>query len=391
MIKDMTIINYEGKIFEIFVSEKNLYIRQGGDIREISDDVLNFDVEYFDKKIWISFYNSKYYIYIVEISAENNINIYKHLAVKSTDFTHSIDTLNIIIKSSEQIILTFRGWDKYKEKSNIFYNNISLVKNLNVVSSTDCNSYSSSYSSYNKNGKAYIFICKRYDTGEYILFDLIKGKTISKVIMPKSCNISLINYKDNPVVFYNKLAEKDLILKYRTLQIKDQGFTLGKEEDVYLPQNIIKPQISAFKGIVYVIWYGNKIVNIATSKDLTEWTTTQSRKKRDVIFIKTKIIEILNGNIEKGSTYIESSFIGKTDNNILQREQYDFLGDDNNSLLKRKNEEKELIGKINGLNKKIALLSHYNSRCANYQKQIENLQKIIEEKDEIIYKLLQQN
>ena len=140
MIRSLKLLNYSENLYNVFIEKETLYINFFGKTKVISENVLDYCLEYFNKSLWISFYNEKYLINLVEVMLQGNENIIinKHLVLDIQKYVNKIDSLNMIIKNEKQINLIFRGWNN--DKTFIFNSNISIENNFNIISDNTLNS-----------------------------------------------------------------------------------------------------------------------------------------------------------------------------------------------------------------------------------------------------------
>ena len=79
MLKKITFIDYKKEVYKIFIEQDNLYYSVKDEIIILGEYVKDYCVKYFNKSIWIAFYDEKYKIYLVDISLKYNKKIKKHL------------------------------------------------------------------------------------------------------------------------------------------------------------------------------------------------------------------------------------------------------------------------------------------------------------------------
>ena len=114
MLKKITFIDYKKEVYKIFIEQDNLYYSVKDEIIILGEYVKDYCVKYFNKSIWIAFYDEKYKIYLVDILLKYNKKIKKHLHMNSKRYSLYIDSLDMIITNEDKINLIFRGWDKEK-------------------------------------------------------------------------------------------------------------------------------------------------------------------------------------------------------------------------------------------------------------------------------------
>ena len=65
MIRSLKLLNYSENLYNVFIEKETLYINFFGKTKVISENVLDYCLEYFNKSLWISFYNEKYLINLI--------------------------------------------------------------------------------------------------------------------------------------------------------------------------------------------------------------------------------------------------------------------------------------------------------------------------------------
>ena len=71
MLKKITFIDYKKEVYKIFIEQDNLYYSVKDEIIILGEYVKDYCVKYFNKSIWIAFYDEKYKIYLVDISLKD--------------------------------------------------------------------------------------------------------------------------------------------------------------------------------------------------------------------------------------------------------------------------------------------------------------------------------
>lgn len=391
MVKRLNIVNYENEIYKIFIKESILYINKGNEFDELAKDVLNYHIEYYEDLLWISFYDKNYSIFLatIKLSFKDRIKINKYKALEGKKYAEFIDSLTIIIKDRDNINLVFRGWDKNRVSSKILSSNITLGENVSIIADNCSGNYNRPYVSCSFLDRGLILICKEYNKGRYFIYDLLDKKRIADVYLPNTCNISFSIFKDKPIIFCNKMADKNLFLKYVDLEINEDDEITIEERSVDLPQNIIKPLISVYMGVTYVTWNNNDVINIATSKDLNIWTINTLNNEKNLNYIEANIMKIIGNRVEKFKTFITSDILK---NSKVNKERESKI--ENNKLVNKKIfqiviQQKNIDNKLSDLYKSIAQEErYYNKKSMEYLVRINELQKIIDEKDKIISNLL---
>ena len=196
MIRSLKLLNYNENLYNVFIEKETLYINFFGKTKVISENVLDYCLEYFDKSLWISFYNEKCLISLVEVMLQDseNIIINKHLALDIQKYVNKIDSLNMIIKNKEQINLIFRAWNN--DKSFIFNSNVSIENNFNIISDNTLNSKISPFSIYSEDDKAMVLISEKNECEEYVLYNLLENIAEDNFLLPNTSNASIIKYEN---------------------------------------------------------------------------------------------------------------------------------------------------------------------------------------------------
>ena len=203
-MKDFKLLNYNGKLYKIFMEGKTLYINFNGKTKVISENVLKYSLEYFNKSLWISIYNTIQLIILLEISIQEDkeIKINKQLVIDTKGYSEKIDSLTMIIKNTNQINLVFRGWNN--NKSFIFNSNISICNKFNIISDNTSNSRKRPFSVYSEDDKAILLISEKGQCEEYVLYNLIEDRVEESFSLPNTSDVSMIKYDEKPIIFYNK-------------------------------------------------------------------------------------------------------------------------------------------------------------------------------------------
>ena len=63
-VKKITFIDYKKEVYKIFIEQDNLYYSVKDEIIILGEYVKDYCVKYFNKSIWIAFYDEKYKIYM---------------------------------------------------------------------------------------------------------------------------------------------------------------------------------------------------------------------------------------------------------------------------------------------------------------------------------------
>lgn len=385
MIRSLKLLNYNENLYNVFIEKETLYINFFGKTKVISENVLDYCLEYFDKSLWISFYNEKCLISLVEVMLQDseNIIINKHLALDIQKYVNKIDSLNMIIKNKEQINLIFRAWNN--DKSFIFNSNVSIENNFNIISDNTLNSKISPFSIYSEDDKAMVLISEKNECEEYVLYNLLENIAEDNFLLPNTSNASIIKYENRPVLFYNKKINSNVYFKYRYLDIKDKIKYINEEKSLdNIPDNIIEPSISVYMGSIYLVGKNNKYIINAKSSDLSNWSINYSGK--NINSMNVNIIKVIDNKAQKINTYIKRNIVY---NLIKNRDSYK-LKENNYKLLELLFYENNLNNKLDNINNMIKIQELYNDRCEDYLIKIRELNNIINEKDKIIYNLLNQ-
>ncbi|WP_195990084.1 hypothetical protein [Clostridium sp. D53t1_180928_C8] len=383
MISDLKLLNYNEKLYNIFKEGKTLYINFYGKTKIISDDVLDYCLEYFDKSLWISTYNNKNLIYLYEIRIEEygSIKINTHFVLDIRRYSQKIDSLTMIIKNENQINLIFRGWNN--NKSFIFNSNISICSDFNIISDNTLNNKTRPFSTYSEDDKAMILISEQGDCEEYVLYNLIEDTAEESFLLPNTSNISIVKYKNKPILFYNKEIDSNLYIKYRYVDIGKEGESIYDEKSLSnISDNILNPKVSVYMGMIYLVWKNNNYIKSAISRDLSNWNINYSEKT--INCVNTNIIKVLDDKIEKINTYMKKSIVY---NLVINRDNYR-IRDNNYKLLELLFYENSLNSKFDNINNLMKIQEYYNKRNEEYIIKIRELNNIITEKDKLIYKLL---
>ena len=385
MIRSLKLLNYSENLYNVFIEKETLYINFFGKTKVISENVLDYCLEYFNKSLWISFYNEKYLINLVEVMLQGNENIIinKHLVLDIQKYVNKIDSLNMIIKNEKQINLIFRGWNN--DKTFIFNSNVSIENNFNIISDNTLNSKIRPFSIYSEDEKAMVLISEKNQCEEYVLYNLLENTAEDNFLLPNTSNASIIKYENRPVLFYNKEINSNVYLKYRYLDIKGKIKDIKEEQSLEnIPDNIIDPSISVYMGIIYLVWKNNKYIMNAKSSDLSNWNINYSGK--NINSMNVNIIKVIDNKAQKMNTYIKRNIVY---NLIKNRESYK-LRENNYKLLELLFYENNLNNKIDNINNMIKIQELYSNRCEEYLIKIRELNNIINEKDRTIYNLLNQ-
>lgn len=383
MISDLKLLNYNEKLYKIFKEGKTLYINLYGKTKIISDDVVDYCLEYFDKSLWISIYNDKNLIYLYEVRIEEygSIKIRTHFVLDIRRYSQRIDSLTMIIKNKNQINLIFRGWNN--NKSFIFNSNISICSDFNIISDNTLNNKTRPFSTYSEDDKAMILISEKGDCEEYVLYNLIEDTTEESFLLPNTSNISIVKYKNKPILFYNKEIDSNLYIKYRYLDIGKEEESIYDEKSLSnISDNILNPKVSVYMGMIYLVWKSNNYIKSAISRDLSNWNINYSEKA--INCVNTNIIKVLDDKIERINTYMKKSIVY---NLVVNRDNYR-IRDNNYKLLELLFYENSLNGKFDNVNNLMRIQEYYNKRNEEYIIKIRELNNIITEKDKLIYKLL---
>lgn len=386
-MKDFKLLNYNGKLYKIFMEGKTLYINFNGKTKVISENVLKYSLEYFNKSLWISIYNTIQLIILLEISIQEDkeIKINKQLVIDTKGYSEKIDSLTMIIKNTNQINLVFRGWNN--NKSFIFNSNISISNNFSIISDNTLNSKIKPFSTYIDENKAMLLISEKNECEEYVLYDLLEDSTEESFLLPNTFNASIIKYENKPVIIYNKEINNNLYLKYRHLKIGRNLDRITKEESIdNIPKNIIEPKISVYMGMMYLVWKNNNCIRSAVSRDLNSWTMSYSGKT--ISSINTKIIKIIGDKVEKISTYMKRAAVYTL---IRNEEIFNNLKNDNYKKLELLFHENNLNNKLDVTENIFNIEEYYQKKHLEYDEKIKELNNIINEKDKLIYKLLSIN
>ena len=308
MIRSLKLLNYNENLYNVFIEKETLYINFFGKTKVISENVLDYCLEYFDKSLWISFYNEKCLISLVEVMLQDseNIIINKHLALDIQKYVNKIDSLNMIIKNKEQINLIFRAWNN--DKSFIFNSNVSIENNFNIISDNTLNSKISPFSIYSEDDKAMVLISEKNECEEYVLYNLLENIAEDNFLLPNTSNASIIKYENRPVLFYNKKINSNVYFKYRYLDIKDKIKYINEEKSLdNIPDNIIEPSISVYMGSIYLVGKNNKYIINAKSSDLSNWSINYSGK--NINSMNVNIIKVIDNKAQKINTYIKRNIV----------------------------------------------------------------------------------
>ncbi|MBQ5695975.1 MAG: hypothetical protein IIV48_04905 [Clostridium sp.] len=387
MINNLKLLNYKNKLYKVFMEEEVLYINFLGKTKVIHENVLDYCLEYFDRAIWISLYDEKYLIHLFEVTIDNSnsVKINKCLVMNSKKYAQSIDSLTMIIKSTDQINLIFRGWNN--NKSFIFNSNISISNNFSIISDNTLNSKIKPFSTYIDENKAMLLISEKNECEEYVLYDLLEDSTEESFLLPNTFNASIIKYENKPVIIYNKEINNNLYLKYRHLKIGRNLDRITNEESIEnIPKNIIEPKISVYMGMMYLVWKNNNCIRSAVSRDLNSWTMSYSGKT--ISSINTKIIKIIGDKVEKISTYMKRAAVYTL---IRNEEIFNNLKNDNYKKLELLFHENNLNNKLDVTENIFNIEEYYQKKHLEYDEKIKELNNIINEKDKLIYKLLSIN
>ena len=391
MVKRLNIVNYEGEIYKIFIKDSILYINKGHEFEELTKYVLNYHIEYYEGLLWISFYDKNYSIFVatVKLSFKERIKINKYKVLEGKKYAESIDSLTMIIKDRNNINLVFRGLDNNRVNSKILSSDITLGENVSVIADNCSGNYNRPYIVSSFLDRSLILICEEYNKGRYFIYDLFDKKRIADIYLPNTCNISFSIFKNKPIIFCNKIADKNLFLKYLDLEINEDDEITIEERSLALPQNIIKPLISVYMGITYVTWNNNNVITIAKSKDLNIWKVNILNNEKNLNYIEASIMKIIENRVERLKTFITSDILK---NGKVNRECESKF--ENNRLVNKKIfqiviQQKNIDNKLSDLYKSIAQEErYYNKKSMEYLVKINELQKIIDEKDKIISNLL---
>ena len=234
MISELKLLNYKEKIYKVFIKDKILYISYNEEIKEISKNILGYCLEYFEESLWISFYDRNNSIYMVEIAINNNekIKINKHLALNVDKYVTNIDSLTILVKNKNQMNLIFRGFDNDNNRGFIFNSNISISNSLNIISDNSLKSYNKPFVTYSYDDKAFLLMCEQGEGEEYIYYDLVDESIVNSFSLPNASNISLVKYREKPIIFYNKATTNDICIKYRKLDINEKNKIIENEKEI---------------------------------------------------------------------------------------------------------------------------------------------------------------
>ena len=382
-MKDFKLLNYNGKLYKIFMKGKTLYINFNGKTKVISENVLKYSLEYFNKSLWISIYNTIQLIILLEISIQEDkeIKINKQLVIDTKGYSEKIDSLTMIIKNTNQINLVFRGWNN--NKSFIFNSNISICNKFNIISDNTSNSRKRPFSVYSEDDKAILLISEKGQCEEYVLYNLIEDRVEESFSLPNTSDVSMIKYDEKPIIFYNKRIDSKLYIRYRYIDIEKEEENIHEEKILNsLPQDIINPQISLYMGIIYLVWKSNRCIRSAMSRNLSNWNINYSEEC--INNINTSIIKVCEDRIERMNTYMKENIVY---NLIVNRENCK-IRDQSYKLLELMFYENSLSKKLDNMNNLLNIQQYYNSKNEEYLSKIRELNSIIMEKDKIIYKLL---
>ncbi|KOA20238.1 hypothetical protein CLHOM_14430 [Clostridium homopropionicum DSM 5847] len=405
MIKDLNIIHYKDFCFYIFLINNTLYISEGNNIKVIDKSVLRYTLTCNNYFLWICYYTVNYSVFIIEFDLENKVyrNIYNNEFLFYKPYTQNIDSLNLIVNSYNNIQIIFRGWSNFSKTGLIFHCNTN-TNNISLITSSNCASYNNPFTICNKDDTTFILICEDFNDGKYTLYNLLTNRVIARFTISDINNMSFINYKNRLLIFYNKLHKKNLSIYYRELIVKHNNGYLNDECSLYLPENILNPNVSSYMGKIYVVWHNTNPINIAVSDNLKTWNYNYITKFNNSNLVKATIIKITKYNSEKLKTYINaskiylllSSFENKENVEIQDNVIYDY--ESLPQIYKKMNLEYSLKEKAlyeRYLNTQIENLTHSNqieeyhkNICNNYLHTIGNLIKFLEEKDKIINSLL---
>ena len=362
---------------------KTLYINFNGKTKVISENVLKYSLEYFNKSLWISIYNTIQLIILLEISIQEDkeIKINKQLVIDTKGYSEKIDSLTMIIKNTNQINLVFRGWNN--NKSFIFNSNISICNKFNIISDNTSNSRKRPFSVYSEDDKAILLISEKGQCEEYVLYNLIEDRVEESFSLPNTSDVSMIKYDEKPIIFYNKRIDSKLYIRYRYIDIEKEEENIHEEKILNsLPQDIINPQISVYMGIIYLVWKSNRCIRSAMSRNLSNWNINYSEEC--INNINTSIIKVCEDRIERMNTYMKENIVY---NLIVNRENCK-IRDQSYKLLELMFYENSLSKKLDNMNNLLNIQQYYNSKNEEYLSKIRELNSIIMEKDKIIYKLL---
>lgn len=406
MIENLNLVHYNDLCYYIFLSDKTLFINDDNDIRIIDNDVLNYTIDYIDNSLWICYYNIHYSISIIEFNLENKIErkIYNNNFLAYKNCISNIDSLNLFVKTQDNIQIIFRGWSKYNKMGIIFHCNVNINSNINVIASSNCASYNKPFTICNLNNNILVLICENFRRGEYILYDLSSNNSIGKFFLPNISNLYLINYNNKPLLFYNKLYKKDLSMSYREIIITHNKGYLGNEYRLLLSENILNPNISTYMGKIYIVWVNNNDINMVVSSNLKNWNYTYINKINNSNLLKATIIKTTSYGYEALKTYINISkiYLLLTPSKTRENKKLQDNVTNNYENLKQIHEkisfeyslreqilyEKYLSAQIEYLQQARETEEYYKGVCNNYLSTISSLINSLEEKDNIINSLL---
>lgn len=381
MVKKIKFIDYEKRIYKVFIDQNNLYCSVANKILELSGQVEDYCLEYFNNSIWIAFYDKEYRISVIEVCLKFNdeIKSIKHFSMEVNKYCNSIDLLTMVIKNEEQINLIFRGWNKTKTKALIYNNKITKLNGLKIISDGTSSGSNRPYIVYSYEDKANILLYEENPYNEYVIYDLLNENIKASFKLPDAKNVSLITYEQQTILFYSKKISDNMEMKFRQINLEKGDELLKDEISLAFPKNIKKPIISAFMNNVYIIWKDEKGINTAKSTNLKEWNLNLYKNKP----ISASIIKVINNKAEKINTYFNASIItdfiySGNNNNNTQNE---------NKLINISGEN-IIENKVKYINKISELTRKYNKRYNEYLKKINELNKIIDEKDRLIVELL---
>lgn len=388
MVKKIKIIDYEKKIYKVFMDQNNLYCSVSNKKIELSREVEDYHLEYFNNSIWIAFYDKVYRISVVEICLKFNeeIKAIEHFSMEASKYCNNIDLLTMTIKSEDQINLIFRGWNKTKTIALIYNNKITKLNSLKIISDGTPSSSSKPYIVYSYEDKANILLCEENPYNEYVIYDLLNEKIKTSFKLTDAKNISLITYEGQPMLFYSKIISNNIELKFRQINLDRVDEILKDEMSLDFAKNVKDPIVSSFMNNIYVIWKNERGINIAKSRNLKEWDLSLYKNKP----VSASIIKIINNKPEKINTYLNANVITE----YIYGENSDNNKKQNNSKSQKENklinisDENVMENKVKYINKISELTRKHNKRYNEYLKKINELNKIIDEKDRIIVELL---
>jgi hypothetical protein len=406
MIKNLNIVHHNNLCYYIFLSDKTLFINDDDNIKIIDKDVLKYTIDYAHNSLWICYYNINYSISIIEFNLESKIQrkIYTNNFLSYKNCISNIDSLNLSVKANANIQIIFRGWSKYSKIGIIFYCNINIDSNINIIASSNCSSYNKPFTLCNIKDNILFLICENFKRGEYILYDSSSNSKIGKFFLPNISNIYLINHNNRLLIFYNKLYKKDLSMHYREIIIANNKGYLDNEYPLLLCENILNPNISAYMGKIYIVWDNNSDIKMVVSSNLKSWNYTYINKINNSSLLKATIMKTTSYGYETLKSYINISRIHLL-LNLFEKGKNKKLQDnipDNYEVVKQMYEklsfeyrlreqilyEKYLSSKIEYLEEIKKTEEYYKSICSNHFSTINSLINLLEEKDNIINSLL---